>query len=128
VRLTRVSRAQVLAGEPGATRRVLTSGSWKQLPDSVKCELLGPDHYDLTAMPDVSVQPDVPMFMDCVVAVDGNPRHAAASWAQTAGACLLEFLDRQGRYAEHDGPDDGRRRPRRGAPRPSTAGAEPGRA
>ena len=68
----------------------------------------GPDHYDLTAMPDVNIQPDVPMFMDCVVAVNGNPRHAADSWAQTAGACLLEFLDRQGRYAEHDGPDDGR--------------------
>jgi hypothetical protein len=66
----------------------------------------GPDHYDLAAIPDVSIQPDVPMFLDCVVAMDGNPRHAADSWAQTAGVCLLEFLDRHGRYARHDGPDD----------------------
>jgi hypothetical protein len=45
----------------------------------------GPDNYDLAAMPDVSIQPDVPVFVDCVVAMNGNPRHAAASWAQTAG-------------------------------------------
>jgi hypothetical protein len=68
----------------------------------------GPGHYDLAAIPDVSIQPDVPMFLDCCVAMNGNPRHAAQAWAQTAGACLLEFLDRHGRYARHDGPDDER--------------------
>jgi hypothetical protein len=62
--------------------------------------------YDLAALPDVSIQLDVPLFVDCVVAMDGNPRHATATWTQTAGACLLELLDRRGRYAEHDGPDD----------------------
>lgn len=48
------------------------------------------------------------MFLDCCVAMNGNPRHAAESWAQTAGACLLELLDRHGRYARHDDPDDER--------------------
>src|ERR1700761_1032126 len=88
----------------------------------------GPDHYDLAAMPDVGIQPDVPVFMDYVVAMNGNPRHAAASWAQTAGACLLELLDRHGRYAEHDGPDDERGVPGFHAitPGSTTFGLDPG--
>jgi hypothetical protein len=44
----------------------------------------GPDHYDLIAMPDVSIQPDVPCFVDCVVAMNGNPRHAASRGPGTA--------------------------------------------
>jgi hypothetical protein len=66
----------------------------------------GPRHYDLMAMPDVSIQPDAPCFVDCVSA--WNPRYAAAAWAETAGACLLEVLDRHGRYADHEDPDDER--------------------
>lgn len=65
----------------------------------------GDHHYDLAALPDVSIQPDVPCFLDCVVAVAGNPQHAANAWAQTAGACLLELLDRRERFADHAGPD-----------------------
>jgi hypothetical protein len=65
----------------------------------------GDNHYDLVALPDVDVQPDVPCFIDCVVAMTGDPRHAAETWAQTAGVCLLELLDRRGRFAHHAGPD-----------------------
>lgn len=68
----------------------------------------GDQHYDLAAVPDVNIQPEVPMFLDCSVAMAGNPRHAADAWAQTAGACLLELLDRRGRFAEHAGPEDER--------------------
>ena len=64
----------------------------------------GGRHYDLIAMTDVSMQPDVPCFMDCVVAMTANPRHAADAWGQTAGACLLELLDRRKRFAHHTGP------------------------
>lgn len=65
----------------------------------------GGHHYDLVALPDVSVQPDVPCFLDCVVAMPGNPREAARAWVETAGACLLELLDRRERFADHAGPD-----------------------
>jgi hypothetical protein len=68
----------------------------------------GGRHYDLVALPDVSVQPDVPLFMDCVVSMSADPRHAADSWVQTAGACLLELLDRHKRFANHAGPGDAR--------------------
>ncbi|MFG2943990.1 DUF6348 family protein [Streptomyces adustus] len=68
----------------------------------------GGRHYDLVALPDVSIQPDVPCFMDCVVAMSGNARHAADSWVQTAGACLLELLDPQQRFAQHADPEDER--------------------
>jgi len=71
----------------------------------------GGHHYDLVAFPDVSLQPDVPCFLDCVVAMAEDPRRAADSWVQTAGACLLELLDRRERFADHAGPDD-----RRGVP------------
>jgi hypothetical protein len=67
----------------------------------------GPDHYDLAAIPDVSIQPEVPMFLGGVGFMV-KPHPAAALWARTAGACLLELLDRHGRYASHDGPDDER--------------------
>jgi hypothetical protein len=65
----------------------------------------GDHHYDLVALPDVSAQPDVPCFIDCVVAMTGDPRLAAGTWAETTGACLLELLDRRGRFADHAGPD-----------------------
>jgi hypothetical protein len=68
----------------------------------------GGHHYDLVAFPDVSVQPDVPCFLDCVVAMAGDPRRAADTWVQTAGACLLELLDRRERFADHAGPDQER--------------------
>ena len=64
----------------------------------------GGRHYDLVAFPDVSVQPDVPCFLDCVVAMADDPRTAADSWVETAGACLLELLDRRERFADHAGP------------------------
>lgn len=66
----------------------------------------GGRHYDLVALPDVSLQPNVPCFVDCVVAYSDDPRQAADSWVQTAGACLLELLDRRQRFADHMGPED----------------------
>lgn len=72
-------------------------------------------HYDLVALPDVSVQPDVPCFVDCAVAMSGDPRQAADAWAQTAGACLLELLDPRGHFADHVGPDEERGVPGRHA-------------
>lgn len=65
----------------------------------------GGHHYDLVALPDVSLQPDVPCFMDCVVAMSAEPRHAADAWVQTAGACMLELVDRREHFAEHAGPE-----------------------
>lgn len=67
----------------------------------------GGRHYDLLAWPDVRPQPEVPCFGDCVVAFAGAPR-AADSWAQTAGACLLELIDRRERFADHLGAEDPR--------------------
>ncbi|MFD0410259.1 DUF6348 family protein [Kitasatospora sp. NPDC127116] len=61
-------------------------------------------HYDLIASPDVSVQPDVPCFTDCVVVVS-TPRAAAGLWARSAGACMLELLDGRGQFADHLSPD-----------------------
>ncbi|MBK3566429.1 MULTISPECIES: DUF6348 family protein [unclassified Streptomyces] len=71
----------------------------------------GGHHYDLVALPDVSIQPDVPCFMDCVVSMSADPQDAANTWVQTAGACLLELLDRKEQFANHAGPDA-----RRGVP------------
>lgn len=68
----------------------------------------GGRHYDLVALPDVGIQPDVPCFMDCVVSMSADPQDAANMWVQTAGACLLELLDRRGHFADHEGPDDDR--------------------
>ncbi|MFJ4849543.1 MULTISPECIES: DUF6348 family protein [unclassified Streptomyces] len=65
----------------------------------------GGRHYDLVALPDVSLQPDVPCFTDCVVAVGADARDAADTWVQTAGACLLELLYQQGRFAAQEGPE-----------------------
>ncbi|MFE7595388.1 hypothetical protein ACFU6K_38920 [Kitasatospora sp. NPDC057512] len=52
-------------------------------------------HYDLIAIPDVSVRHDPPCFGDCVVVVT-TPRDAAGLWARSAGACMLELLDGTG--------------------------------
>ncbi|MFJ9428416.1 DUF6348 family protein [Streptomyces sp. NPDC101490] len=68
----------------------------------------GGAHYDLAALPDVGLQPDVPLFMDCVVPVSTDPQDAANTWVRTAGACLLELLDRREHFADHAGPDDER--------------------
>ncbi|KAB1977577.1 DUF6348 family protein [Streptomyces triticiradicis] len=68
----------------------------------------GGHHYDLVALPDVGLQPDVPCFMDCVVSMSADPQDAANTWVQTAGACLLELLDRREHFADHAGPDDER--------------------
>ncbi len=68
----------------------------------------GGRHYDLVALPDVSLQPDVPCFMDCVVSMSADPQDAANTWVQTAGACLLELLDRRAHFADHTDPDDER--------------------
>lgn len=72
----------------------------------------GDHHYDLIAFPHVDPAPGVgmqtgiPCFVDCAVAMSGNPRHAADMWVQTAGMCLLELLDGRGRFADHFGPGD----------------------
>ncbi|MBC3839463.1 hypothetical protein GXW82_02300 [Streptacidiphilus sp. 4-A2] len=68
----------------------------------------GDQHYDVVALPDVSVPTDVPCFVDCVVAMAEDPRRAADAWVHTAGACMLELLDRHGRFADHAGPGDAR--------------------
>ncbi|MFF9813456.1 DUF6348 family protein [Streptomyces sp. NPDC014006] len=68
----------------------------------------GGHHYDLVALPDVGLQPDVPCFMDCVVSMSADPQDAANTWVQTAGACLLELLDHREHFAGHAGPDDER--------------------
>ncbi|MFF4010680.1 DUF6348 family protein [Streptomyces sp. NPDC001717] len=65
----------------------------------------GGHHYELVALPDVNIQPDVPCFMECAVAMNGDPRTAADAWVQTAGACLLELLDGHEHFADHAGPD-----------------------
>ncbi|MEV6107333.1 DUF6348 family protein [Streptomyces sp. NPDC051940] len=68
----------------------------------------GGHHYDLVALPDVGLQPDVPCFLDCVVSMSADPQDAANTWVQTAGACLLELLDHREHFANHAGPDDER--------------------
>ncbi len=56
----------------------------------------------------MSLQPDAPCFMDCVVAIAWDAPKAADTWVQTAGACMLELLDRRQCFADHAGPDDER--------------------
>nr|WTB29723.1 DUF2199 domain-containing protein [Streptomyces sp. NBC_00830] len=95
---------------PGVTQGTELKGSSLISPSGWAVAVAPPQHgggrhYDLVALPDVSVQPEVPCFLDCVVAMAEDPRRAADSWVQTAGACLLELLDRRGRFADHAGPD-----------------------
>ena len=95
---------------PGVTRGTELKGNSLSSPSGWAVGVAPPhhgggSHYDLVALPDVSVQPDVPCFMDCVVAMSGDPRKAADAWVQTAGACMLELLDRRERFADHAGPD-----------------------
>lgn len=94
---------------PGVTRGAELKGNSLLSPSGWALAVAPPHHgsghhYDIVALPDVSVQPDVPCFMDCVVAMTGDPRHAADSWVETAGVCLLELLDRRERFADHAGP------------------------
>ncbi|MEV0468701.1 DUF6348 family protein [Streptomyces prunicolor] len=98
---------------PGMTRGIELKGNSLSSPGGWAVGVAPPHHggghhYDLVALPDVSVQPDVPCFMDCVVAMSGDPRKAADGWVQTAGACMLELLDPRGRFADHVGPDNER--------------------
>lgn len=95
---------------PGVTRGSELKGNSLSSPSGWAVGVAPPHHgggrhYDLVALPDVSVQPDVPCFADCVVALSGDPRKAADAWVQTAGACLLELLDQHGHFADHAGPD-----------------------
>jgi hypothetical protein len=104
-------RASLEREAPGVTRGAELKGSALHSPQGwavavTRLHLGSHLHYDLVAIPDWRIQPEVPMFADCVVAVNGDPRSATDSWAQTAGMCLLELLDRQGRFAAHFGPDD----------------------
>lgn len=106
-------RESLEASVPGVTDGAELKGNSLISPRGWAVGVLPPrhadgHHYDLAAAPDVSLQPDVPIFLDCAVAITGNPRHAADSWAQTAGACLLELLDRRERFADHAGPEDHR--------------------
>ncbi|MEV4253159.1 DUF6348 family protein [Spirillospora sp. NPDC049652] len=94
---------------PGAAHGAELKGNTLFSPDGWAIGVAPPDHadghhYDLIAFPDVTVQPDVPCFLDCAVAVTGDPRQAAAAWVQTAGACLLELLRADGRFADRAGP------------------------
>lgn len=106
-------KASLEALAPGVTEGVELKGNSMISPQGWAVAVAPPfhgggRHYDLVALPDVNVQPDVPMFQDCVVAMSGNHRVAADNWVQTSGACLLEMLDRRERFAGHDGPDDER--------------------
>lgn len=106
-------RDSLEAQAPGVTSGAELKGNSLMSPRGWAVGVLPPHHatghhYDLAAMPDVSVQPDVPVFLDCSVAMSGNPKHAADAWVQTAGACLLELLDRRGRFADHEGPSEAR--------------------
>ena len=108
-----VVRASLEAYAPGTTEGAELKGNSLISPNGWAIAVAAPQHggglhYDLVALPDVSIQPDVPIFMDCVVSLGADHRHAADSWVQTAGACLLELLDRRGRFAEHLDPDDAR--------------------
>jgi hypothetical protein len=104
-------RASLEREAPGVTRGAELKGNSLHSPQgwAVGVARLHPGsdlHYDLLAVPDWRIQPEVPMFADCAVAMNGDPRSAADSWVQTAGMCLLELLDRRGRFAAHFGPDD----------------------
>ncbi|MFF3663463.1 DUF6348 family protein [Streptomyces olivochromogenes] len=98
---------------PGVTERAELKGNSLSSPHGWAIGVMppvhgGPHHYDLVALPDTSLQPDVPCFMDCVVAIAGDAPKAADTWVQTAGACMLELLDRRQYFADHAGPDDER--------------------
>ncbi|MFF3890031.1 DUF6348 family protein [Streptomyces sp. NPDC001914] len=108
-----VVKASLESYAPGVTEGAVLKGNSLSSPHGWAVGVTPPHHggghhYDLVAMPDVSLQPDVPCFMDCVVAMSGDPRHAADAWVQTAGACLLELLDPRGQFADHVSPDDER--------------------
>ncbi|WP_328445441.1 DUF6348 family protein [Streptomyces sp. NBC_00386] len=95
---------------PGVTRGAELKGNSLSSPNGWAVGVAPPHHgggrhYDLVALPDVSLQPDVPCFTDCVVAMSGDLRKAADVWVQTAGACMLELLDPRSRFAGHAGPD-----------------------
>ncbi|MEU6322192.1 DUF6348 family protein [Streptomyces sp. NPDC047009] len=95
---------------PGVTRGTELKGNSLSSPRGWAVVMAPPGHggghhYDLVALPDASIQPDVPCFMDCVVAMSGDPRKAADAWVQTAGACMLELLDPRGHFADHADPD-----------------------
>jgi hypothetical protein len=95
---------------PGVTRGAELKGNSLLSPNGWAVGVTPPQHgggrhYDLIAFPDVSIQPDVPCFMDCVVAMSADPREAADAWVQTAGACLLELLDQRERFADMEGPE-----------------------
>ncbi|WP_262060109.1 DUF6348 family protein [Streptomyces sp. STR69] len=98
---------------PGATQGAQLKGNSLISPQGWAVAVAPPHHggghhYDLVALPDVSLQPDVPCFMDCVVSMSADPQDAANTWVQTAGACLLELLDYREQFADHAGPDDKR--------------------
>jgi hypothetical protein len=106
-------RAGLEEWAPGVTRGAELKGNSLMSPRGWAVGVLPPrhgggGHYDLAAAPDVSLQPDVPIFVDCVVAMSGDARQAADAWVQTAGACLLELLDRRERFADHADPEHGR--------------------
>jgi Family of unknown function (DUF6348) len=108
-----VVRASLEAYAPGTTEGAELKGNSLISPNGWAIAVTPPQHgggrhYDLVALPDVSIQPDVPVFMDCVVSMGADHRPAADSWVQTAGACLLELLDRRGRFADHVDPEDER--------------------
>jgi hypothetical protein len=104
-------RLEALA--PGVTRGAELKGNSLLSPNGWAVAVTPPQHgggrhYDLVAFPDVSLQPDVPCFVDCVVALSADPREAADAWVQTAGSCLLELLDQRERFADRAGPGDER--------------------
>ncbi|MFE4515561.1 DUF6348 family protein [Kitasatospora sp. NPDC056783] len=98
---------------PGVTRGAQLKGNSLISPQGWAVAVAPPHHggghhYDLVALPDVGLQPDVPCFTDCVVPMSADPQDAANTWVQTAGACLLELLDRREHFADHAGHDDER--------------------
>ena len=95
---------------PGVTRDVVLKGNSMLSPQGWAIAVApsghgGDHHYDLLALPDVNVRESPPCFVDCAAAATGNPEHAAATWAETTGACLLELLDHRERFAHHAGPN-----------------------
>ncbi|MFC5908422.1 DUF6348 family protein [Streptacidiphilus monticola] len=114
--LLAVVRTRLEAFAPGVTEGAELKGNSLLSPSGWAIGVTPPrhggaHHYDLVALPDVTVQPDVPCFLDCVTIRPGQVQGAVDSWVQTAGACLLELLDGRGRFADRDGPAD-----RRGVP------------
>jgi Family of unknown function (DUF6348)/Uncharacterized protein conserved in bacteria (DUF2199) len=96
---------------PGVTAGARLRGNSLSSPDgwTVGVSPAGPGaghSYEVLALPDVGIQPGAPLFRDWTVAVTGDPADAAAAWVQTAGACLLELLDRRGHFATHVRPSD----------------------